>query len=246
MKARLVALTFVVILLAAVFTNAQAEPGRKYLTLNRDPKVPGGITAEQLKQGQKIGVLPFDTYVTGMYGSHSGPASGWLPKGTKVVYREVQTKDAQGRTIYAWKIEAAQPCGNDHQPAHVPAPSPPCKPEVRIEKQYIPGPTQYVQVPGPVQIQTQLVYPVLPRNPVPDVQAQLYMVSHDGIGTGLIRAAGQIGGAPRVNITQNQNAPANLSAVGTGTGVAAADASAAATASQEQGQGTTVVVTKEK
>ena len=203
MKTRLSLMTLVVILLAAC--TAQAQPGRKYLTLGRDPKVPGGITAEQLKPGQKIGTLPYDAYVTGMYGDHSGPVSGWLKAGTQVVYREVQTRDARGRTIYAWKVEAAQPCGNDHQIYYTPAPSPPCNPEVRTETRYIPGPTQYVQVPGPERIVTRLTYPRLPRHRVPDVDAQSYMVSHQGLGQTLVRGAAQVLGAPKLTINQKQD-----------------------------------------
>lgn len=111
-------------------------PGRKYMTLGRDPLVPGGIKREDLKPGQEIVALPFDVYVKAMRGGHS-QGEGWLPAGTMVVARKVRTTDANGNYVYAWKVEAAQPCGNVHpvyfSPAAAPTPKPvTCRHEVWI------------------------------------------------------------------------------------------------------------------
>lgn len=243
MKARLMWM-FIVVLLGAAFTDAQARSANPpYLRIGADPM--GSYT---LKTGEFWDTIPNALWVTTRGGSGKW-YSGMIPAEQEVAAREVSRRDYTGYYISVREVVAIRVCGNITRPTQYektiakPVPPPP-KPEVRIEKQYISGPIQIVQVPGPERIVTLLAYPALPPNRVPDVQAQSYIVSHAGIGTALIRAIGQVLGAPRLEVNQVQTAPANLTAIGTGNASAAADASAAATAAAENTSGTTVVVSE--
>jgi len=124
----------IAVLLLAVTSLAQAEPGRKYLQFNRNPVDPDGVQQSELKDGQVIVPLPYDTWIT-MQGASGEWVSGWAPEGKLMVARPVSTQSAVG-TIYSYRGEAVQSCGNPTPKFYFPAPAPPCKPKI----QYVPGP----------------------------------------------------------------------------------------------------------
>lgn len=204
-------------------------PGRKYLTLGRDPMVPGGITGEKLKPGQEIVTLVYDVYVKDMRGAHGELVSGWLRAGTQVVARKVKSTDAQGREIWAWKVEAAQPCGNTHPVYYAPAPAPPVSARVETRVEY-----RDREVIREVEVERP-VYLFAPRREAEVPETHTIVYYEKDWWEKLIPIAAAYAGAPRVSVTANG-----------GKSVAEADASAAssssssATATQQQQTGVVI------
>lgn len=188
MKTRLSLMTLVVILLAACTAQARTSTP-PYLHIGADPM--GSYT---LKAGEFWDTTPTDLWVTTRGGSGKW-YSGILPEGMVVAAREIGRRDYSGYYVSVREAVAIRVCGNITKPAKyeksIAKPAPPPKPEVR----YIPGPiqTQTVYVQGPERIVVRKTYPRLPRYRVPDVQAQTYMVSHQGLGQTLVGGAFRIG-----------------------------------------------------
>ena len=80
----------------AVSTMAQS---RRYLTLGRDPMIPGGLTVSMIEnRGWEPAVLLEDTWLT-MWGAKGERVTGWVKKGTRGAW------DQYGRFVLG-------PCGN--------------------------------------------------------------------------------------------------------------------------------------
>jgi len=121
---RIALLTIVVLLFVA--SLAQAAPGRKYLRFGRNPVDRDGVQQSELKDDQTIVSLPYDAPIK-MRGASGEWVSGLAPAGTLMVARLVTTETSAG-TIYSYRAEKVQVCGNPVETFYFPAPAPPCKP----------------------------------------------------------------------------------------------------------------------